>query len=154
MIRKLIITFLLALAPVTAKAVCIIVPLSKQLAAAKIVFVATLTNAELIENPEKLRNGEPFRVEFRYTVREKIKGKPTEITSVFVNNIFHDPNTTVQIDMGEEARLFVGDNVLIVADAPGAVQLGTCEASGLWKPDANQLALIKALKSHKPPSTH
>jgi len=119
-------------------------PLSQQLKAAHIVFVATLTEARVVTPIADLRNGESYRINYTFVVRERLKGDPSKVTSIYNFNLYHDPKSSVTADAAEELRLLPGDNILVLTDQGGEVHVGFCSPSRPWDSDTKELQSLRA----------
>ena len=134
------------LAPLDASAtVCQIVPLDMRLREAPIVFVATVTTATNSHSFASAKNGEEYRVRYRFEIREHIKGDPSLIPALYTTNIYHAYDSDISID-GPETRLLPGDNVLVIADSPGEVQVASCSPSRVWKPSADESKVVRSFQ--------
>jgi hypothetical protein len=130
------------LAPGSALATtCVIVPLEQRLNEAQIAFVATVTNATSAGQFATLQTGQNYQVNYQFEVRVRLKGDPSLVTSLFTQNIYHAPDSDLSFS-GDETRLLPGDNVLVLATAPGQVQVASCAPSRIWNPTQDQLQLL------------
>lgn len=120
--------FLLLLLSEGASATCVIKPFKEQLRAADSVFVATITSAER-ENSLPLKDGQRFRVNFKFLVSIPLKGDPKRTGQIFSIYGYHDPNDETDWDFAEEIRLVPGDSVLVVAYGAEDAQVGLCTPS-------------------------
>ena len=137
---------LFVLAPLAASAtVCQIVPLEVQLKDAPIVFVATVTTATNPHSFVSAKNGEDYRVRYKFEIREHIKGDPSLVPALYTTNIYHAYESDISID-GPETRLLPGDNVLVIADSPGEIQVARCSPSRVWKPTVDEIKLLHSFK--------
>ncbi len=139
MTRAFFLVVLLGIVPRTSIAVCLVEPFSQQFQAADTVFIATLVDSKISGSVDELQNGKDYRVNFTFSMRERIKGDPALITSLYTVNMYHDPGAYVSWDSAEELRLVPGDNVLVLASGAGDVQVSQCSASRRWDSDTKEL---------------
>ncbi len=145
MIKPIAIALLLLLT-MPSHAICLIEPLSKQIDEASTVFVATLIEATIVGPIDHLKNGEPYRINFRYEVRERVKGNPDRITSLYITKLYHDPQARVQMDMAEELTLSVGDNVLVIATDQEEVALQNCQIRSWNAPNTHDRKILESAR--------
>jgi hypothetical protein len=126
---------------------CILVPFEQQLREANTVFVATVTSATSPQFFARLENGTDYRVNYSYAVRERVKGNPGVVKSLFTVNIYHAYDSDLDIQ-GAETRLLPGDNILVMASSPGEVQVAACTPSRLWSPTPELLRLLRSSQAH------
>ena len=122
---RLLLTISIALLSAPAAAVCLVEDFDEQLRTADTVFVASITDAR-IEQPTLLRDQKPYRINYSFVVRERLKGDPTKTNRLYVVRLYDDPTDSVDWDSPEEVRLSPGDNVLVVANGSTEVQLDFC----------------------------
>jgi hypothetical protein len=98
---------------------------------AQVVFIATITAAKLATPVAELRNfpegREHYRVDYEFEVREVLRGDPANVR-LFSQQAYHDLKAR-PFSYSEE-RYGPGENVVVIAQAPGDVQLCFCCASG------------------------
>ena len=142
--RSIMLMFLLT-APIPAAAtICATPPLDEQLREAKVVFVAVIAGALSSEALGPLKNGDNYRVNYSFLVRERIKGESVLVTSLFTINTYRAYDTDIEFQ-GAETRLLPGDNVLVATSERGDVQIASCSASRPWHPSHEQLSKLRSL---------
>jgi hypothetical protein len=140
--RQLLPLLVLLLLPLSAPATtCAFVPLEQQLQDAAVAFIATVTSARTSASFASLHAGDEYRVSYTFEVRKHLKGDPSAVTSLFTRNIYQAHNSNLSFS-GDETRLLPGDNVLVIASVPGAVQVASCTPSRIWVPTEDQLQLL------------
>src|SRR5690606_15772837 len=143
--RNFFLFLLLAGVPSWASATtCNSAPLDEQLRAAPIVFVATITSATSSGPFSSAIDGMNYRVIYSFELRERIKGDPNLVTLLFTNNTFNDYASDMTWD-SPDTRLLPGDNVRVIANGPGEVQVAACTGSRLWEPTPAQLKALRSL---------
>jgi len=110
--RSLLSIALLAVHPASAS--CIVESLERQLAAADIVFVATVTEASLTQPLDTLRNGQRVRVKHSYVVRERIKGDPGALGGLYSLAGYDNPSNKKFLHFAELVTITPGQSVLVV----------------------------------------
>ena len=147
--RALLATAVLVLSPVISHATCIYdKSLAEQLDTAQVVFIATLSNGEVSEPVRLLKNGESYRVDYSFIVRERMKGDPSSVTSIFTRNLYHNPSAAISVSEGEDVRLIPGDNVLVLSNGEHDVQVGICTPTRLWNEDTPAITAFRAQASN------
>lgn len=139
MIRTVLLAVLLSIAPCASTAVCLVEPLSQQLQASNIVFIATLVDSKISGPVGGLQNGKDYRIDFAFAVHERIKGDPASITSIYTINMYRDPSAYISWDSAEESRLVPGDNVLVLTNGFEDVRVSQCSPSRRWNGDTKEL---------------
>ena len=138
--------FLLTASAPSAATICGSPSLDDQLRDAKVVFVASVAGALSSDAFGPLKNGDNYRVNYSYLVRERIKGDPALVTSLFTINTYHAYDADIDFQ-GDETRLLPGDNVLVVTSERGDVQIASCTASRQWRPSQEQLSKLRSLRA-------
>ena len=147
--RAFLATAGLLFCPVLSHATCIYdESLTQQLDATQVVFIATLTKAVVSEPTKALKNGEIYRVNYSFVVRERLKGDPASVTSIFTRNLYHDPSAAISVSEAEDVRLVPGDNVLVLANGEHDVQVGFCTPTQLWNEDTPALRKFRSQASN------
>ena len=118
--------------PVSAT-ICLNPPIETQIREANVAFVATVVSASSATPIDNLSNGEDYRVDYSYIVRQTIKGDPRLVTTLYTNNTYQAYETDIEIHT-RETRLLPGDNILVIASSAGAVQVAACTPSRSWEP--------------------
>lgn len=134
--------FLLAallMLPNAAGAVCLITPLSTNLRDAKVVFVATLTDAKLEAGPEKLRHGTRYKIFYSFVVRDPIKGNSSTVHRVYASGMYNDPSAATTVEAAEQVKLVPGDNVLVISSGERDVEISFCGPSSQWEKSSHVL---------------
>ncbi|MEN1943210.1 hypothetical protein WCE55_05020 [Luteimonas sp. MJ293] len=140
--KKSLLLLVLLMAPhSTLATTCVFVPLEQRLDEANIAFIATITEATSSASFGTLETGDEYRVNYNFEVRERLKGEPTVVPSLFTRNIYHAHDSGLSFD-GDETRLLPGDNVLVLASSPGEAQVASCAPSRIWSPTREQLQLL------------
>jgi hypothetical protein len=136
--------------PVQASAICVVAPLDEGIAAARSVFIATITSATLDTSLYGLKGNALFKVRYTFVVVKRIKGDPTIVSSLTTSGSFIDPASTHLDGPAEQDRFMPGDSVLVVADTPGDVQLSSnyCRLSRPW--DINTYHLTRSIPGFAP----
>ena len=138
-----ILTILLCIFPGISNAMCLYEPLTKSLDSASIVFIATLVSGEVSGPLEALKNGELYRTDYTFIVRERIKGDPSLVPKIYSTATYNDPLADVYWD-ASETRLIPGDNVLVIAKGPGDVEVDFCGPSVPWNKGSEELRTYRA----------
>ena len=122
------------LLPLPLHASCIVTPLEEDIAAAKSVFVATITSASMSKRPSELKEGESYTVRYTFEVAKTFKGDPALVVALATGARFDDPRDAVSWELAEQTRLVPGDSVLVVAAGPGDVPVSSigCTGSRPW----------------------
>lgn len=131
----------LAAAPTMASS-CIDEPIEKLVAQSNIAFVATITSSNLSVPLDSLKNGEWYRIDYSFTVRQRLKGNPALVTGLFNEGLYHDPNAEVRISNSAETAVIPGYNVLVLADKKGDVELSFCGSTAPWSLNTRQLSAV------------
>ena len=120
--------------PVPVLAICIESPLASDIAEAKTVFIATVTDARLEQPLSQLKGGDYFSVLYGFSVMKKIKGDPSTVSALTTRAVFNDPKSEVQWEFSEQTNLFPGDSILVVTRASGLVPVSAigCTPSRPW----------------------
>jgi hypothetical protein len=149
--KRSLLLLVLLLASHSARATtCAFVPLEQRLDEADVAFIATITGAKSSGSFATLQTGDVYQVNYSFEIRERLKGDPTVVTSLFTRNIYRAHNSDLSID-GDETGLLPGINVLVMASSPGEVHVASCAPSRIWNPTQDQLQL---LPSHEAPSNN
>jgi len=124
--------------PVPANAICVDVPLEKDIASARSVFIATITTAAMSKPLSTLRDKEPYSVSYGFVVTRRIKGDPSIVSALTTGARFDDPTDKRFWQQAEQSRYVPGDSILVVADRPGDATVSSigCAASRPWDRDA------------------
>jgi hypothetical protein len=149
--------------PATASAICIRpadYSRAKAIASAKIVFVATITEARVKPDPEeerrraaKTRDLPWYTVQYKFDVAIPIKGDPADVPFLVTSGVWSDPKSGRYRSFAEQSRFVPGDSILVITDTPGEVAISwipectdslpwgeeardALKATGLWKPAA------------------
>ena len=130
--RAIIVCVLLLFAPSAAHAICVYTPVERQVESAHVAFIATLVSGEVQGSLRSLNNGQKYRINYSFLVRERIKGDPAQVKGLYVLGTYYDPRAKRQIEAAEEVRLVPGDTVLVIADGESHVQISFCSPSRLW----------------------
>ena len=130
-----------ALLSARADAGCLLQPLEDDIASANTVFVATITSAKLEVPVPELKTGERFNVLYDFIVARRIKGDPALVSQLSSRAGYDDPHDEVTHHYAETSRFLPGDNVLVVADAPGIAPLSEigCTPSRPWDEETQRL---------------
>lgn len=125
---------LLGLVSIRADAICFVQPLEDDIASAGTVFIATLTAAKMNVPVSELRDGDGFKVLYDFVVARRIKGDPTTVSQLSSGAGYDDPNDGSTYHLAETSRFLPGDQVLVVADAPGITPISRigCTPSRPW----------------------
>lgn len=139
----------IALLSARAEAVCLLQLLEDDIFSASTVFVATITSAKLEVPVPELKSGERFNVLYDFIVARRIKGDPAMVSQLSSRAGYDDPNDEVTHHFAETSRFLPGDNVLIVADAPGITPISRigCTPSRPWDDEAQ--ASVRSLPLFK-----
>ena len=136
---RTLLLILLCVIPSISNAICIYEPLEERLDNAKIVFIATLVSGTVSGPIDKLKNGEPYRVNYTFVVRDRIKGDPSLVTQIYGMATYHDPFSDIYWDPAEELILTPGDNVLVITQEAGYVSVTYCGPSKKWNESSEKL---------------
>jgi hypothetical protein len=147
--NSILVLALIATPSLASATVCAYVPFEQQIKTAPIVFVATVTASSSSGPFSVLKDGSNYRVIYSFEVRDRIKGDPSSVSSLFTNNTYKAYGSAISWD-SPETRLLPGDNVLVIADAPGDIQVAACTGSRLWDPTPEQLKAIRSLAGAPP----
>lgn len=143
MIRALSIAAILLFSPSAAATVCTYVPVQEQAHEASTVFIAVVTSARGAESFDSLQNGENYRVNYTFDVKERVKGDPSTVPSLFTINTYRAFDSDVDYQ-SDETRLLPGDYVLVIASSPGPAQVAACTPSRPWNPAPDQLRSLRS----------
>ena len=147
MIRYWTVALALLIYPAIAAPICVDVPLRESLRSASIVFVATLTSAKLQIPSTGLVDDHMYKINYEFEVRERLKGNPSLVTSIYGYTLYSAPGGKLIREMAEQVRFSPGDNVLVISDA-GDVPLTFCSPSRAFdesSPEVKQLRREHAL---------
>jgi hypothetical protein len=143
MIRALSIAAVVLFSPCAAATVCVYVPVHEQVDKANTVFIAVVTSASSAESFDSLENGADYRVNYTFDVKERVKGDPSKVPSLFTINTYRVFDADIDYQ-GAETRLLPGDHVLVVASSPGPAQVAACTPSQPWNPSPDQLRALRS----------
>ncbi|GAB2511546.1 hypothetical protein GCM10027084_28410 [Pseudoxanthomonas sangjuensis] len=135
--------FLFFVAGTASANTCIYKPGVEKYEKATTVFIATITGVDAFPTSTSIGNGDWYRLNYRYLVREVFKGDPSIVESIFTNQIYTTYDAAIVHSM-HLSKLQPGDNVLISAGSSGEVNLSGCEGMP-WNPDPKELALLRSL---------
>ena len=131
--RSFTMMILFALCPVTASAICIVEPLDHQLRDSKVVFLATLTDAKLLDSSSRLEHGKSYTIIYSFKVRDRIKGNSATVQRLLSSAIYNDPTAKTYVEAAEQIELVPGNTVLVMANGESDVQIGFCTISRKWE---------------------
>src|SRR5688572_28560652 len=143
MIRALSIAAVLLFSPYAGAMVCTYVPVQEQVDKASTVFIAVVTSAINAESFDSLENGANYRVNYTFDIKERVKGDPSKVPSLFTINTYRAFDADIDYQ-GDETRLLPGDHVLVVASSPGPAQVAACTPSRPWNPSPDQLRALRS----------
>ena len=132
---------LFAMMSARADAACLLQPLENEVASATTVFIATITSAKMDVPVSQLKDGDGFKVLYDFVVARPIKGDPATVGQLSSGAGYDDPNDGSTYHLAETSRFLPGDNVLVVADAPGIAPISRigCAPSRPWDGETQQL---------------
>ena len=124
-----------------ALAACAVSPLERDLQSARTIFIATITSAELDTHTKDLVERGRYKIRYRFTVKNIIKGDPAEVSSLVSTTYYDDPVTSPFLDFAEQTRLVPGDNVLVVSETIGDAPISSigCTPSRPWDNHTKEL---------------
>ena len=135
------IVLLCALCTGPADAVCLVTPLSDDLASADTVFVATITRVTMSKPPAEMRDKERYVVQYDFDVVKVFKGDASIVTWLVTGARFNDPTDDVSWKQAEQSRYVPGDSILVVSGSGEApVSSIGCTPSRPWDSEAQHAA--------------
>ena len=119
------------------------------LAAASVVFVATITEASLapVESQRGSKDIRWYTVRYKFRVALPIKGDPKAVPFLTTSGVYSDPLQSRFSVFGEQSRFVPGDSILVITDESGPVPISwiDCGDSMPWSREAEDLLMATHL---------